>query len=120
MLVMVCTRIDIGHGVGVVRKFMSNLGKTHWEKVKWILRYLRGNTTKCLYFGKWELKVQGYVDADFGGEVDHRRSITSYIFTVGTTTVSWMSQIQKIVALSIWLVQMFFFSFREEDTRWSS
>ena len=52
MYVMVCTRIDIGHGVGVVRKFMSNLGKTHWEKVKWILRYLRGNTTKCLYFGK--------------------------------------------------------------------
>ncbi|BBG96524.1 hypothetical protein Prudu_005356 [Prunus dulcis] len=47
---------------------------------------------KCLYFGKGELKVQGYVDADFGGEVDHRRSTTGYIFTVGNTT--------KIVTLS--------------------
>lgn len=33
---------------------------------------------------KWELKVQGYEDPDFGGEVDHRKSIISYIFTVGT------------------------------------
>ena len=53
-----------------------------------------------MYFGKGELKVQGYVDADFGGEVDHRISTIGYIFTVGNTTVSWMSQLQKIVALS--------------------
>ena len=53
-----------------------------------------------MYFGKGELKVQGYVDADYGGDVDNRRSTTCYIFTVGTTTVSWMSQVQNIVALS--------------------
>lgn len=100
MYAMVCTRPDIGHAVGVVSRFMSNPGKAHWEAVKWILRYLRGTTEKCLYFGKGELQVQGFVDADFGGEVDHRRSTTGYIFTVGTTAVSWMSQIQKIVALS--------------------
>ncbi|WVY97343.1 hypothetical protein V8G54_029494 [Vigna mungo] len=100
MYAMVCTRPDIGHAVGVVSRFMSNPGKAHWEAVKWILRYLRGTIEKCLYFSKGELKVQGYVDADFGGEVDHRRSTTGYIFTVGTKPVSWMSQVQKIVALS--------------------
>ena len=100
MYAMVCTRPNIGHAVGVVSRFMSNPGKVHWEAVKWILRYLRGTTDKCLYFGKGELKVQGFVDADFGGEVDHRKSTTGYIFTVGNTAVSWMSQLQKIVALS--------------------
>ncbi|BBH04062.1 Toll-Interleukin-Resistance domain family protein [Prunus dulcis] len=100
MYAMVCTRPDIGHAVGVVSRFMSNPGKAHWEAVKWILRYLQGTSEKCLYFGKGELKVQGYVDADFGGEVDHRRSTTGYIFTVGNTAVSWMSQLQKIVTLS--------------------
>uniref|UniRef100_A0A803Q806 Integrase catalytic domain-containing protein n=1 Tax=Cannabis sativa TaxID=3483 RepID=A0A803Q806_CANSA len=40
MNVMVCTRPDIGHAVGVVSRFMSNLGKPHWEAVKWILRSL--------------------------------------------------------------------------------
>lgn len=100
MYAMVCTRPDIGHAVGVVSRFMSNPGKAHWEAVKWILRYLRGTTEKCLYFSKGEIKVEGYVDADFAGEVDHRRSTTGYIFTVGTGAVSWMSRIQKIVALS--------------------
>ena len=100
MYAMVCTRPDIGHAVGVVSRFMSNPGKTHWEAVKWILRYLQGTTEKCLHFGKGDLKLQGYVDADFGSEVDHRRSTTGYVFTVGTTAVSWMSRIQKIVALS--------------------
>lgn len=76
MYAMVCTRPDIGHAVGVVSRFMSSPGKAHWEAVKCILRYLRGTTDECLYFGKGELKVQGYVDADLGNEFDHRRSTT--------------------------------------------
>lgn len=100
MYAMVCTRPDIGYAVGVVSRFMANPGKAHWEAVKWILRYLQGTKKKCLYFGKGEIKVQGYIDADFAGEVDHRRSTTGYIFIVGTGAVSWISRIQKIVALS--------------------
>jgi len=53
-----------------------------------------------LHFCKRELELQGYVDTDFAGEVDHQRGTASYIFTVGTTTVSWISWIQKIVVLS--------------------
>ena len=68
--------------------------------MKWILRYLRGSTDRSLCFRKSELKLQGFVDTDFAGEVDHRRSTTDYIFTVGITAVSWILQIQKIVALS--------------------
>uniref|UniRef100_A0A3Q7H809 Reverse transcriptase Ty1/copia-type domain-containing protein n=1 Tax=Solanum lycopersicum TaxID=4081 RepID=A0A3Q7H809_SOLLC len=42
MYAMVCTRPDIAHAVGVVSRYMANLGKEHWEAVKWLLRYLRG------------------------------------------------------------------------------
>ncbi|GAA0157280.1 hypothetical protein LIER_14583 [Lithospermum erythrorhizon] len=100
MYAMVCTRPNIGHAMGIVSRYMSNSEKFHWEAIKWILRYLRATIDKCLYFGNDELKIQGYIDADFGGEVDHRKSTTDYIFTVGNTSVSWMSQLQKIVALS--------------------
>ena len=31
---MVCNRPDIAHAVGVLRSFMSNLGKEHWTPVK--------------------------------------------------------------------------------------
>jgi hypothetical protein len=31
---------------------------------------------------------------------DSRRSTTRYVFTIGGTTVSWISKLQKVVALS--------------------
>ena len=34
MYVMVCTRSDIAHAVGVVSRFLSNPGKEHWAVVK--------------------------------------------------------------------------------------
>ena len=34
MYVMVCTRPDIAHAVGVLSKFMSNPRKDHWTAVK--------------------------------------------------------------------------------------
>ena len=34
MYAMVCTRPDIAHAIGVVSRFMVNLGKDHWEAVK--------------------------------------------------------------------------------------
>jgi hypothetical protein len=42
MYVVVCTRLYISHGMGVVSRYMKNLGKKHWEAVKWIPRYLKG------------------------------------------------------------------------------
>ena len=47
---MVCTRLDIAHAVGVMSRYMSHLGIEHWNAIKWILRYLRGTSSKCLHF----------------------------------------------------------------------
>ena len=55
--------------------------REHWEAVHWILHYLRGMS-------------------DLGGDIDTRRSTTGYIYTFGGTIVSWVSQLQKLVALS--------------------
>ncbi|XP_057965531.1 secreted RxLR effector protein 161-like [Malania oleifera] len=96
---MVCTKPDIGQAVEAISRFMSNLGKTDWEAVKRIFRYLRGTIDKFLYFDKGDLKVKEYVDAYFASEIDHRRSTTGYMFNVGKTAVSWMSQIKKIITL---------------------
>ena len=48
---MVCTCPDITKAVGVVSRFMSNLGKQHWDVVKWIIRYLKGTPDFVLCFG---------------------------------------------------------------------
>ena len=100
MYAMVCTRPDIAHAVGVVSRYMKNPGKEHWMVVKWIVRYLRGTTNQALCFGGSNIALRGYVDADMAGDRDNRRSTTGYVFTVGGTTVSWISKIQSVVALS--------------------
>ena len=48
---MVCTRPDIAHVVGVISGYMSHPRIEHQNVVKWILRYLRGTSNKCLHFG---------------------------------------------------------------------
>ena len=76
MYSMVCARPYIAHAVGVVSRYMNNLGKEHWEAVKWIVRYLRGTANHALCFGGLETVLQGYVDSDMAGDKDSRRSTT--------------------------------------------
>ena len=85
---MVCTRLDIAHAVGVVSKHISHLGLEHWNGVKWILRYLRGTSSKCLHFGVSTTNLQGYVDSNLVGDIDNMWNTTGYVFTIGGTVVS--------------------------------
>ena len=39
------------------------------------------------------------------GDKDSRRSTTGYVFTVGGTTVIWISKLQQVVALSTMEIQ---------------
>ena len=88
MYVIVCTRPDIPHALGVVTRYMENPGKENWEGVKWLLRYLRGTSSTSLCFGKGNVTLQGFVDADLGGDVDSSKSTSEYIYTIGGKGVS--------------------------------
>ena len=46
---------------------------------KWILRYLKGSLDTCLCFTGATLKLQGYVDADFAGDIDSRKSTIGFV-----------------------------------------
>ena len=46
------------------------------------------------------MKLQGYVDADFADDIDSRKSTIGFVFTLGGTTISWVSNLQKIITLS--------------------
>ena len=103
MYSMICSRPDLAHAINVVSKFMANPGRMHWEALKWLLRYIKGSVNLCLVFGKQESssdKLVGYVDADFAGSIDTRKSLTGYVFTLYGTTISWKSMLQLVVALS--------------------
>ena len=68
--------------------------------MKWIFRYLRGGSKLCLTFGDSKPILEGYVDADWAGDLNGRKSTSGYLFTFAGGAVSWQSRLQKCVALS--------------------
>uniref|UniRef100_A0A3Q7EXK7 Reverse transcriptase Ty1/copia-type domain-containing protein n=1 Tax=Solanum lycopersicum TaxID=4081 RepID=A0A3Q7EXK7_SOLLC len=69
--------------------------------VKRIFRYLRGTSDVGLsYGGDTQCLVTGYSDFDYAGDVDTRRSMTGYVFTLGGSVVSWKATLQPTVTLS--------------------
>lgn len=97
---MVCTRPNISQAVSVVSRFMVNPGKAHWEAVKWILRYLKGTINTSLHFGGDTCQISGFVDSDYAGDLDRRRSTTGYVFQIHGAPISWRLMLQHIVTLS--------------------
>ncbi|KAH9782977.1 hypothetical protein KPL71_009140 [Citrus sinensis] len=86
--------------LGAVSRYMANPGGEHWIAMKRILRYIRGTSDVALCYGGSEFTVRGYVDSDFAGDLDKRKSTTGYVFTLAGATVSWVSKLQTVVALS--------------------
>jgi hypothetical protein len=87
MYAMVCTRSNIAHAVGVLSRYMSKQGKEHWTTVKRVFGYLCdiANYGLC-YQGRPELDraldIHGFVDADWAGDMDCRRSTSRYVFNL--------------------------------------
>ena len=51
-------------------------------------------------FGRTDKGLVGYSDSDFAGDLDKRRSLTGYVFTIGSCVVSWKATLQSVVAQS--------------------
>ena len=89
MYVMVCSRPDLAYAVSVVSRYMEKTSKEHWKAIQRIMRYLHGSSSVCLQFGRTRDGVAGYVDSDYARDLDKRRSLTGYMFTIGVCAISW-------------------------------
>ena len=103
MYAIVCTKPDLAHVVSTISRYMANPRREHWNAVKWIFRYLKGTAEHEILFSRqpWTNSIIGYVDADYAGDVDDRRSTTGYLFTLLRGPICWKSTLQSIVAMSI-------------------
>ncbi|XP_060190827.1 secreted RxLR effector protein 161-like [Lycium barbarum] len=101
MYAMVCTRPDICQPVGLVIKYQTDPGLTHWQEVKRIMRYLKGTANYALcYQGDKDLRLVGYNDANHGGDLDERKSTSGYVFLLSDGAMSWSSKKQSCISLS--------------------
>jgi len=95
------TRPDIAFATGYVARYASNPNQIHMDSVDRIFTYLKNDPGKgIVYSGKHGLQLRGFVDSDFAGCEDSRRSTTGWVFTLAGGPVSWSSQRQKTVATS--------------------
>ena len=98
--------VRLSYSVSLGSRFMANPGKAHWQALKWILRYIKGSIGKSLVYGEVEgyqentVVIEGFVDSDFAGCLDTRKSLTGYVFTAFGTAISRKASLQKVVALS--------------------
>jgi hypothetical protein len=95
------TRPDIAQAVGVLSRYRSAPTTSHWNAAIRVLHYLRETKERVLVLGRDpHVSLEGYVDADFAGDLDSRFSTSGYVFYVFGGAVSWSSKKQKSVATS--------------------
>ncbi|XP_042958044.1 secreted RxLR effector protein 161-like [Carya illinoinensis] len=97
----ICTRPDISFAVGMLGRYQSNPGMSHWKATKRVLRYLQGTKDYQLTFRRTDnLEVTGYSDSDFVGYSNSRKSTSGYVFLLAGGAISWKSMKQTITASS--------------------
>jgi len=94
------TRSDIACAVGQLSQFLNNPSTTHMHAAKRVLRYLQGTATLGITYRPPLLRLQGYSDANWAGDMDTRRSTTGYVVMLNNGAIAWKSRRQPTVALS--------------------
>ena len=107
------------YAVSNVAKFSANPTTRHQIAVKRIMRYLKGTSDLGLV-----LKPQkncdcvGYSDADWGGDLDDRKSTSRYVFQIGGGAISWRSKKQTSVALPTAEAEFVELAFTAQEALW--
>jgi hypothetical protein len=95
------TRPDISFPMNKVCQFLHAPTTVHWAAVKIILRYLKSSTRIGLNIHRSKsLLITGFLDADWAGSLDNRRSTRGYAIFLGTNLVLWSVCKQNTISRS--------------------
>jgi len=101
LIYLTTTRLDLAYSVSMLSQFMSKPLESHWIATKCVLRYLSGTCNYgILYTDIFDVILVGYLDFDWAGNLDDRRSITGYAFSIGFRVIAWSSKKKSTIALS--------------------
>ena len=102
MYLMVGTRPDLAYSIGQLSKHVQNPTDAHWEAVKRVIRYIiRTKELGLVFGGTYGSKTPlVYVDADWAGDCETRKSMSGFVAMMGGAAVAWGARQQEVVALS--------------------
>eukprot|EP00253_Pinus_taeda_P024107 PITA_24107 len=101
LIYLTTTKPDLAYSISVLSQFMPKPLESHSVAAKSVLRYLCGTVNYgILYADASDVILAGFLDSDWAGNLDDRRSITGYEFSIGSGVIAWSSKTQSTVALS--------------------
>ena len=85
----VCTRPNIVYVIGVLGRYLSDLGQRHWTATKRVMRYLQVTKNYMLTYRRFDdLTIIGYLGFHFVSCLDDHKSTSGYIFIMVKGVVS--------------------------------
>lgn len=100
---MVASRPDLSAAVNYFSQFQNNPTIEHWSHAKRILRYRKGTINYELVYRRSDScsrQIEGFADANWATDVNHRKSVSGTLFKVYGATISWTTRKQNSVSLS--------------------
>lgn len=94
------TRPDLAFAASALSRFCTNLEEIHWKLAKRVLRYLQHTIDYGITYIKDCKKMRAYVDSDWAGDIEDRKSCSENVIMLASDPISWESKKQKSVALS--------------------
>jgi len=95
------TRPDLSFVVSLLAHFQANPGIEHWKALMHVIGYIKNTSDyRLTYSHDTALTPVAYVDADYEGCQDTKRSTLGFVFTMSGGPVTWSSKWQATVALS--------------------
>ena len=83
MYAMHCTRPDILFSMDKLSRFTSKPSVDHWKATGRVLGYFKKTISLGLFYSKFPVMLEGYLDASWITSVSDNKSTSSWMFTLG-------------------------------------